>query len=97
MAKVQKVTGRMAAVAAIKAAGRALTAGEIAEAVIASGVVKGLKGATPKATISAMVTSGAKNGRVFRRVGDGRPAKFNVQRGVEADEKLVGKLREFAA
>lgn len=86
-------SGREACIAAIAAAGKPLTANEIATAVVESGLVPTLKGATPKATLSAQITSGAKKGETFRKVGTGRPQKFDLKSGVEPIADLVEKLR----
>lgn len=52
-------------------AGEPLPAKEIAKRVIESGRCTGLKGKTPEATISAMLTVGSKPGGPFKRVGKG--------------------------
>lgn len=93
-AKEKKVSGRQACVAAIRAAGKPLTANEIATAVVESGVVEGLKGKTPKATLSAQVTSGAKKGQTFKRVGSSKPAKFDLAADApETPTELVDALK----
>lgn len=93
-----KVSGREACIAAIRAAGKPLTAGEIANAVIASGVVPSLKGKTPKATLSAQITSGAKKGDTFKRVGSSKPAKFDLKADApESPADLVEALKSKVA
>lgn len=89
-----KVSGREACIAAIRAAGKPLTANEIATAVIASGVVPTLKGKTPKATLSAQITSGAKKGEVFKRVGSTKPSRFDLKSDApESPAELVEALK----
>jgi hypothetical protein len=93
-----RVSGRQACVAAIRAAGRPLSASETAAMVVDAGVVEGLKGKTPKATLSAQITSGAKNGATFRRVGETKPALFDVLDGVpESPGGLVEALKAHLA
>lgn len=85
-------SGRDACAAAIAAAGKPLTANEIASAVVEAGVCPGLKGKTPKATLAAHITGGAKRGVMFKRVGSGSPAKFGLRSEVEPDPDLVQAL-----
>lgn len=93
-----KISGRDACIAAIRAAGKPLTAGEISTAVVESGVVAGLKGKTPKATLSAQITSGAKKGQVFKRVGTTKPAKFDLKADApESPADLVEALKAKVA
>ena len=55
----------------LRKAGEPLHANEIAKRVLASGRCVGLKGKTPKATISAMLAVGSKPGGPFTRVDKG--------------------------
>lgn len=95
--KRQTPSGRAACIAALAAAQGPLTATEIATVVVDSGVVPTLKGKTPKATLSAQITSGAKKGEIFKRVGSKRPARFTLKDGVEANDELVETLRAKVA
>lgn len=72
---MERVTGRDALVAVLRAADRPLTASEASTAVVQSGVATGLKGKTPKATLAAQITTMAKKGRIFNPVGS-RPTRF---------------------
>lgn len=92
-----KISGRLACVAVLKAARKPLTANEIATKVVESGIVQGLKGKTPKATLSAQITAGAKKGEVFKKVGSGRPAKFSLAADApDVPEEILAKLNEAA-
>lgn len=99
MANTHRVTGREACIAVLRAAGsKPLTANEIATAVVDSKVVKGLgvTGSTPKATLGAPIFKGAKEGRIFKRVGSGSPAKFSLRADApESDNALVAKLKPY--
>lgn len=99
MANTHRVTGREACIAVLRAVGtKPLTANEIATAVVDSKVVKGLgvTGSTPKATLGAPIFKGAKEGRIFKRVGSGSPAKFSLRADApESDNALVAKLKPY--
>lgn len=97
-AEKTRVSGRQACIAAIRAGDRPMSANEIATLVVESGIVEGLKGKTPKATLSAQITSAAKKGELFKKVGQGRPARFALRADApESDEKVVKKLRDRLA
>lgn len=90
----RKVSSLTAATAAIRAAGRPLTAAEISSLVVDANVVPRLSGKTPKATVSAQVTSNAKKGRIFKPVEDTKPQQFSVLDDVaETPEELLAALQ----
>lgn len=92
-----KVTSLEACIATIRAAGKPLTADEIATSILEAKVVPTLKGKTPKATLSATVTARAKKGEIFKRVGTARPARFDLRKDaddIETPAELVNVLRD---
>ena len=62
---------KQVAIDVLRAAAAPLKAKEIAKRVIDSGRCAGLKGKTPEATISAMLTVGSKPGGPFKRIDKG--------------------------
>lgn len=64
-------SAKQVAIDVLRTAGEPLKAKEIARRVLESGRSSGLKGKTPKATISAMLAVGSKPGGPFKRVDKG--------------------------
>lgn len=95
--KEQKLTGRAAVIAAIRAAGKPLTPNEAAALVIDSGVADTLdvKGDTPMDyRLAAPVYREAKKGRFYELVSTG-PSKFKVKSDAPtSDPELVATLKK---
>lgn len=98
-ADAKTVADRDAVLATLRAAGEPLTPNEVAEIIIAAGIVRPASPATPlDYRIAAPIYREAKRGRYYQRAGDDKPARFAPREDAPAsDRSLVAALKAEVA